>query len=103
MRKRYRVLLIAAVAAALVVPFGYALSVESQPQAPSSSVLARADLAKTAAAAVVVAPVLIRTGATSAATTAALPASNRAVPDAGKLLLVGTVLFGLSALVRKTI
>ncbi len=102
MRKRFRVLFIAAVVAALVVPFGYALSVETQPQ-PSSTVLARAGMAKTAAATIVVAPMLIRAGATPAGASATLPAPNRAVPDAGKLLLVGTVLFGLSALVRKTI
>lgn len=68
MRKRYRVLIIAAFVAALVAPVGYALSLEPQPRHTHAS-LANAPFA--------------------------------AVPDAGKLLIVGTLLFGISAIVKK--
>lgn len=69
MRKRYRVLIIAAFVAALVAPVGYALSLEPQPG------LAHASLVN---------------------------APFAAVPDAGKLVLVGSFLFVLSAIVRKS-
>jgi hypothetical protein len=99
MRKRYRVLIFAALVAALVVPVGYALSVESTPAATAHThhaavVPAAASVAATAA---VAAPIAIRT--------AGSPSSSPVypVPDAAKLLGVGTVLFGLAAAVRKAI
>jgi len=98
MRKRYRVLVIAAFVAALAVPVGYALSLEPQPPA---SKLARAPFVNAASAAVVVSPVMVHASAASVARTAAPASPLTSVPDAGKLLLVGTFLFGLSALVRK--
>ena len=98
MRKRYRVLLIAAVVAALVVPVGYALSLEPQPPV---TVLARTTLAKSTSATMVASPVVLRAQTPIAGSAPASPL--RSMPDAGKLLLVGTVLFGLSALVRKAI
>ncbi len=73
MRKRYRVLVLAALVAALVVPVGFALSLESP--AP------RARVASTSVVAV--------------------PTLNLSVPDSAKLFIVGTVLFGLAAFVRK--
>jgi hypothetical protein len=106
MRKRYRVLLLAAVVAAFVVPVGFALSLESSsPSArlrhlPVSSVtgIGSVDAATTASAAVT-SSVLVSTAAVDA------PAAvvGRSVPDAAKLLLVGTMLFGLAAAVRKAI
>ena len=76
MRKRYRVLILAALVAALVVPVGFALSLESPaPRAQVSSVAV-------------------------AVATPAIPAS---VPDSAKLFVVGTVLFGLAAFVRKAV
>ena len=78
MRKRYRVLLLAALVAALVVPVGFALSLDSTP----------------------VATQLIHTGLMPGATAA--PAVPWTMPDAAKLLGVGTLLFGLAAAVRKT-
>jgi hypothetical protein len=69
MRKRYRVVFLAAIVAAVVTPLGYALSVEPPPPA---AMYARHN-------------------------------PFQPLPDAGTLLLVGTVLFGLSALVRKAI
>src|SRR6185503_11294644 len=80
MRKRYRVLVFAALVAALVVPVGYALSIDSKP--------------KTTHARYEVMP------ATVADTSA-----SEMVPmfDAAKLLCVGTVLFGLAAALRKAV
>jgi len=74
MRKRYRVLLLAALVAALVVPVGFALSLESS-----------VSHAQTAAAPMV-------------ATTLLPPVS-----DGAKLLMVGTLLIGLAAFVRKAV
>ncbi len=92
MRKRYRVLLIAAFVAALAGQFGYALSVQPPSVTPKPSA------APTASMVVVVAPLLVRGARLAAAST--VPLLN-AVPSAGKLLLVGTFLFGLSAVVRR--
>jgi hypothetical protein len=108
MRRRYRVLMFASLAAALVVPVGYALSVESMPfasprryvavvSAPPEYAgvpMAYADVPM--AAATVAAPMTIHVG--GAATTAATTAS-----DAVKLFGIGTLLFGLAAVVRKAI
>jgi hypothetical protein len=73
MRKRYRVLFLAGLVAALVVPVGFALSIDST--------------LVSFAHPVVVAP-------------ANLPSWS--IPDAAKLFLVGAVLFGLAAAVRKS-
>jgi len=99
MRKRYRVLFFAALVAALVVPVGYALSVESTPAAvipharyavvPAAAV---ATVVPSTAASGVTAPIVVRTG---------VPFFE--VPDAAKLFAIGTVLFGLAAAVRKAI
>jgi len=74
MRKRYRVLLLAALVAALVVPVGFALSIDSTP------------MTSRFAHPVVAAPRV-------------LPPWS--MTDAAKLFFVGTVLFGLAAAVRK--
>jgi uncharacterized membrane protein len=102
MRKRYRVLFFAALVAALVVPVGYALSVESMPAATTHThyaavAPAATSVASTVAATAVVAPIAMRT----AAPEAARPAYQ--MPDAAKLFGIGTVLFGLAAAVRKAI
>ena len=79
MRKRYRVLLFA-VLAALVVPVGFTLSLDSTPVATQFVHQA------------------LLPGAVAAP---ALP-WTWSMPDAAKLLGVGTLLFGLAAAVRKT-
>jgi hypothetical protein len=92
MRKRYRVLLLAAIVAALVVPVGFALS-------PGDSIARGAG-----------APPAAATVATSALATSTVIADRAPagapvavpLPDGAKLFLVGSVLFGLAALVRKT-
>jgi hypothetical protein len=96
MRKRYRILFLAAIVAALVVPVGYALSIEPQPVAK----YARAGVVASPSASVVASPVLIRAASGSDAI-----ADSRfpPVPDSAKLLLVGSVLLGLAAMVRKAI
>jgi ABC-type anion transport system duplicated permease subunit len=89
MRKRYRVLLLAAIVAAVVVPVGFALSLESAPSAvhvPTATVVAAAPSA-------VAMPTLVH-----AESPTDLP---RPVPDGAKLLVVGTMLFGLAAVVRR--
>jgi hypothetical protein len=105
MRKRYRVLLLAAIVAAFIVPVGFALSLESG-HVPRAAVATTAGAttnimsnAVATTAAVVAAPVVIsgRTAADPA------PAMMHPATDAAKLLLVGTVLFGLAAAVRKAV
>jgi hypothetical protein len=75
MRKRYRVLLLAALVAALVVPVGFALSLDSTPVAT--------DFVRSTVAAPALLP-------------------SWSMPDAAKLFFVGTVLFGLAAAVKRT-
>jgi O-antigen/teichoic acid export membrane protein len=91
MRKRYRVLFFAALVAALIVPVGYALSIDSKPKAARTRYTVVVP-----AAAVVAAPVMMpRVGD-------AVPGSvMHTLSDSAKLLCVGTVLFGLAAAVRK--
>ena len=101
MRKRYRVLIFAALVAALVVPVGYALSVESTPAATAythyaAGVPSAASVASTAAAAVA-APIAMRTDGPQSAS------QVYQVPDAAKLFGLGTVLIGLAAAVRKAV
>ncbi len=89
-RKRFRILLLAAIVAAVAVPVGFALSLDPAP--PVHSVHYVASVTPTAL------PVLV-------ATNGSIPsvASVHTAQDAVKLLLVGTVLFGLAAAVRKAI
>lgn len=92
MRKRYRVLIFAACVAALAVPLGFALSLESS----SATVIAPqvSDVAIVAASA----------KSSSIYTAAVEPAGTRFVPplpDGAKLLFVGTALFGLAAAMRR--
>jgi hypothetical protein len=77
MRKRYRVLILAALVAALGVPVGFALSLDTTP----------------------VATQFIHVGLVPGAT--APPALPWSMPDAAKLLGIGTLLFGLAAAVKK--
>ena len=90
MRKRYRILTFAALVAALAVPVGYAVSLESAPFTTRAH--ARAG---SVAAAAVVAPIALR-NSDRPSTHPDYP-----VPDAAKLLGVGTILFGLAAALRR--
>jgi hypothetical protein len=100
-RKCYRVLLLAAMVAALAVPVGFALSLDSAPiQTAHVRHLSTTTVASSAAVAVTSSVILAAPGTQ--------PVAGRAphlpiMPDAAKLLLVGSVLFGLAAFVRKAI
>jgi hypothetical protein len=96
-RKRFRVLLLAAIVAAFVVPVGFALSPESE----SVTRTQRAALGIPSASAVGI-PVLLGAKVSPLASIMR-PAPDAAKPmaDAAKLLLVGAALFGLAAAVRK--
>ena len=95
--------MLAALVAALVVPVGYALSVEStqvSTQARHAAIVPAASAAvvpAAAAAAAVAAPIAIHPGADHHSPL------FYPVSDAAKLLGIGTVLFGLAAAVRKAI
>jgi hypothetical protein len=92
MRKRYRILLVAAIVAAIVVPLGLALSLESdsRPSAPTPGILA-----STSSSSTVVSSVLVSAGDPPTV------GIVHSVPDSAKFFIVGTVLFGLAAAVRK--
>jgi hypothetical protein len=89
-RKRFRVLMLAAIVAGFVVPVGFALSPEYEMVTRKQSAVP----GMTSATAVGV-PILL--GNTDRAFAALL----HPVPDAAKLLLVGTALIGLAGAVRK--
>jgi len=89
MRKRYRILLLAAVIAALAVPLGFALSFEAAPAAPPAR---EARLA---------APMAMTIADPSLVSAPGGATILHSMPDAAKLLGIGTVLFGLAAAVRK--
>ena len=93
MRKRYRVLILAALVAALVVPVGYALSIDSAPKAQRTRYAAAIP-----AATIVAAPRLMPRVAETAPNSPMSPLS-----DSAKLLFIGTGLFGLAAAVRKVV
>ena len=95
MRKRYRIVILAALAAALAVPLGFALSLESTP-APTVVVASpKADIGIVAASSAK--PHLALVQAPSRAHT-----NMPAVPDGAKLLFVGSALFGLAGVMRKS-
>ena len=100
MRKRYRVLLFAALVAAFVVPVGFAWSVDSA-QVRTARVGQRHTVAVASSAAALTSSVVIAAPAAERAPRGVL--TMPAVPDTAKLLLVGTMLFGLAAFVRKAI
>jgi hypothetical protein len=93
LRKRYRVLIFAALAAALIVPVGYALSIDTR----SNTARTEYTAVIPAAANTVAAPVLLThdDGAPFSV--------MHQVSDSAKLLCIGTILFGLAAAVRRVI
>lgn len=101
MRKRYRILILAVLAAAIAVPLGFALSLEST---PTRSVAARpqardvndvGDINIVAASSAKTHLALVQT---SVPARSGLPA----IPDGAKLFFVGSALFGLAGVMRRT-
>ena len=92
MRKRYRILLLAAIVAALVVPVGFALSLES---VATTSHVQYGTAASTAQGAMS-APVLMQVRPTASSLL-------QLVPDGAKLFAVGTALFAVAAIVRRAV
>jgi hypothetical protein len=94
MRKRFRVLILAALIAAVVVPVGFALSRDTGPMTVASSMHGATT------------PIVASTISTSRvgiATERPVPAPLLpSIPDGAKLFLVGTVLFGLAAAMRRS-
>ncbi len=88
MRKRFRVLLLAAIVAAVVVPVGFALSLENGPAVTRSTTIVATSTG-------VAAPALIPMGSPAFAQHLA------PVSDGARLVVVGTLLFGLAAMVRR--
>lgn len=89
-RRRYRVVVLAAIVAALVVPVGFALSLSSGSNRPSVTVRAAVPAESVATGA----SVLVGTGPVEK------PFFDE-FPDSAKLFLVGTMLVGLAIAVRK--
>jgi len=90
MRKRIRILLFAALVAAIVVPLGFALSLESTDRSTPAS----RGVAPIAQVRMTHSPIV-------ATTTAAVTAWPE-VPEGAKLFVIGTALFGLAAAMRRT-
>lgn len=93
MRKRIRVVILAAIVAAVVVPVGFALSLDSgaivRDMSPRTPVVVASS-----AAAPLAAPMIVTTRRND------VPLLS-SVPDGAKLFIVGAMLFGLAAVVRK--
>jgi len=90
MRKRFRVLVLAAILAAIGVPLGFALSREADAVAVTPHMQGAAVVASTIAASP---RVMARDRSTS------MPS----LPDGAKLLFVGTVLVGVAAAMRRAV
>ena len=92
MRKRYRVLVLAAIVAGFIVPVGFALSLESGAATPRVQYAAAAPVGRGSSG-----PALVAVGQSAARLV------PHTVPDGAKLFAVGTALFGLAAAVRRVI
>ena len=94
MRKRYRILSLAALVVALAVPFGFALSLESTQLRTTTSSRGPAVAAATPLA------MLVTVHAERTAEYRSSPA-DRTLAEAAALMLLGTRLIGLAMPVRK--
>jgi hypothetical protein len=93
MRKRYRVLWLAAIVAAVIVPFGFALSLE-----PAAIVRTEAPASIVAVSSA--APVVLDIRHHAPPLSATLPFKT-GISDSARLFLLGTVLIGLAIAVRR--
>jgi hypothetical protein len=94
MRKRYRVLILAVLSAALAVPLGFALSLEPAPTAITPAPAAGISQIGIVAASTKPHLALVQASPKQPS----LPA----LADGAKLLFVGTVLFGLAGVMRRS-
>jgi len=90
MRKRIRILLFSALVAAIVVPVGFALSLESGERAAVSDTPGVFPVAQ------------VRTHSPIVATTTAAVTALPEVPEGAKFLAIGTALFGLAGAMRRS-
>jgi hypothetical protein len=88
MRKKLRILMLAAIAAALIVPFGFAFSNDGSDHTPLAVTRAAVPFADVTTSA---RPVTV------AGTMITLPQ----LPEGAKLFAIGTVLFALAAAMRR--
>lgn len=93
MRKRYRVLILAAIAAAVIVPFGFALSLEQRPTLTAAA--PTYDVGSPS-----LGPALFDVSHRSTTFQASLPFKSR-VPDSASLFIIGAVLIGAAIAVRR--
>ena len=100
MRKRYRVLILAVVAAALAVPLGFALSFESTPTQTVRSPSPR--VSDVGGDITIVAATSARTHLALVQTSAPDRSGLPALLDGAKLFFVGSALFGLASVMRRT-
>jgi hypothetical protein len=91
MRKRFRILVLAALLAAIGVPVGFALSRETDSVPVAPHIQGAAIVASTIATTAVV------VGSDNTVSVPFMPS----LPDGAKLFFVGTVLFGLAAAMRR--
>lgn len=94
MRRRYRVLLLAAIVAAFIVPVGFALSLETGSRAVSSRARPASVAGRT----------LVAQSAIASPSRAGAPAGASGLPpfaEGARLLVVGSAFLGLAALIRR--
>ena len=97
MRKRFRVMILAAIVAAVVVPVGFALSLDSAPAGVVAH--ARAAVAPSSPIVALGSPTVKFAAPMIGSVSPLLPM----IPDGARLFFAGTVLFGLAAVLKKTV
>jgi hypothetical protein len=91
MRKRYRIPVLAALVAAVVVPLGFALSLDSKPDIVAAPTAGNVGIVAASA----------KTYALTLPPVAQPSPAVPQVPDGLKLLFVGSALFGLAGAIRR--
>lgn len=94
-RKRYRVLILAAIAVAVIVPFGFALSLEQQRPMRLTAAAPIFDVGSPS-----LGPALFDVSHRSTTFQSSLPFRSR-VPDSAGLFIIGAVLIGAAIAVRR--
>ena len=98
MRKRYRVLLLAAIVAAVIVPVGFALSLE--PAKPRPVVPIAQPSVDATQATTIATPMLLDVSQRTSVLRPMVPVQTE-FPDSARLFLLGTILIGLAIAVRR--